>query len=351
MRHLFLHPLLLLLLALLPALALLALWARQRRRQALALLGMGPRGGAQRRPNRLLGLCWLLALLLLGVGSAGPQWGKEWDQAVSGRDLIVVLDCSRSMLAENPSRLRRARAALLDLSGELQKRGGHRLALVVFAGKARLACPLTHDYDHFRDALGSARDVESLPFDPGLAPGPKDASGTRIGAALQVALEGRDPRYPGGCEILLLSDGDDPARDGEWEAGAAAARAVGIPVYTVGIGNPNPDEDEAKLVINRAVQQGADGKPVLTRLEEEPLRQIARTTHGTYTAMQTRPLALGRLYLDWVGDKPAREDADDALPVYQSRYLWFLTPAFVLLCATFALPARSASKGGMETRP
>ena len=355
MRHLFLNPVFLALLALLPALALLALWARQRRERALAQLGnaasLGPLLAVRRRTLELRGLCWLCGMLLLGVGAAGPQWGKEFDQAVSGRDLIVVLDCSRSMLAENPSRLRRARLALLDLCAEMQKRGGHRVALVVFAGKARLACPLTHDYDHFRDALGSEIDVEALAFDPELA------AGTRIGAGLREALSDRDARYPVGCEILLLSDGDDPARDGEWEKGAVAARDAGVPVYTVGIGNPNPNEDEEKLVINREVQVYA-GKPVLTRLEERPLREIALLTHGTYTAMQTRQLALGRLYLDWVADKPVREDADDALPIQQPRYLWFLAPAFVLLCAAFVVPdtcssrARNVtgSRGNRETR-
>jgi Ca-activated chloride channel family protein len=346
MRHLFSNPLFLVLLALLPCLTVLALWAAHRRKQALAQLGnaatLGRWRGGGFGLGRLRGLCWLLGMLALGAGSAGPQWGKERDQAASGRDLIVVLDCSRSMLAENPSRLRRARLALLDLCGELQKRGGHRLGLVVFAGKARLACPLTHDYDHFRETLGSEKDVERLPFDPDLAPGPRDASGTRIGAGLQEALRARDPRYPGACEILLLSDGDDPARDREWDTGAAAARDAGVPVYTVGVGSPSLDDDEARLIINREVQKGPDGKPVLTRLKEKPLREIAQTAHGRYVAMQTRPLALGRLYLDWVADKPVREETDDALPVYQPRYLWFLTPAFVLLLAGFALPVSRA---------
>jgi Ca-activated chloride channel family protein len=344
MRHLFSNPLFLSLLALLPCLTVLALWAAHRRRRALAQLGnaatLGPPLFARRRSGRLRGLCWLLGMLALGVGTAGPHWGKEWDQAVSGRDLIVVLDCSRSMLAENPSRLRRARLALLDLCAELQKRGGHRLALVVFAGKPRLACPLTHDYDHFREVLGSEKDVERLPFDPDLAPGPREASGTRIGAGLQEALRARDPRYPGACEILLLSDGDDPVPDREYATGADAARDAGVPVYVVGVGNPRPDDDEAKLIINREVQKQPDGKPVRTRLEEKPLREIAQTTRGTYVAMQTRPLALGRLYLDLVADKPVREDTDDALPVYQPRYLWFLGPAFVLLLAGFVLPER-----------
>jgi Ca-activated chloride channel family protein len=342
MRHLFATPLLLALLALLPALAALALWERHRRRQALAQLG--PLLAVRRRPRRLRGLFWVLGMLVLALGAAGPQWGQQFDRAASGRDLIVVLDCSRSMLAENPSRLRRARLALLDLVGELQKRGGHRVALIVFAGKTRLACPLTHDYDHFRDALGSEKDIDALPFDPELAPGPREASGTRIGLAIHEALKERDPRYPGGCELLLLSDGDDPARDDEWKYGAAEARDRGVQVYTVGVGNPNPDEDEAKLVINRDVQKSADGKPILTRLEEKPLRAIADMTHGTYVPMQTRPVALGRHYLDWVADKPPREDVDDALPVYQPRYPWFLAPAFVLLCAAFVLPAFSESR-------
>jgi len=140
--------------------------------------------------------------------------------------------------------------------------------------------------------------------------------------------------------VLLVSDGDDPAGDEEWKIGATAARNAGVPVYTVGVGNPNPDEDDAKLVINREVQMSPDGKPVSTKLEEKPLREIAQTTHATYVAMQTRPIALGRLYLDWVADKPVREDADDALPIYQARYLWFLVPAFVLLFAAFAVAER-----------
>ncbi len=78
-----------------------------------------------------------LGLIALILGTSGPQWGRDWDQsAAPGRDLVVVLDCSRSMFAETPSRLERAKTALLDLCDALKKRGGHRVALVVFAGSA-----------------------------------------------------------------------------------------------------------------------------------------------------------------------------------------------------------------------
>src|SRR5215472_14308627 len=158
LRHAFAHPWMLWFLSALPVLLALGVWSERRRRRAVARLGdlaaIETQLAARRGWRRLRGLCLLLGMLALGLGMAGPQWGRDWDQsAAPGRDLVVVLDCSRSMLAEKPSRLERAHAALLDLADTIEKRGGHRLALVLCAGKAKLACPLTHDYDHFRNKL------------------------------------------------------------------------------------------------------------------------------------------------------------------------------------------------------
>jgi Ca-activated chloride channel family protein len=359
MRTLFSNPWFLALLGLLPALAWLGVWAGRRRARALALLGnaatLGPLLAIRRPLRRLRGIFWVLALLLLVAGAAGPRWGKDWDRGVTGRDLIVVLDCSRSMLAENPSRLTRARAALAEMSEELQRRGGHRLGLVVFAGRAKLLCPLSHDYDLFREALADikkpnverkqdsefAKKSEMMAADPDIRPGPREASGTRIGAGLREALRHRDPRFPGGCDVLLVSDGDDPANDGEWAEGAADMRLAGVAVYTVGVGNPNPSAAERKVRVDGVVQRKPDGSDVETVLTEDLLRDIARQTSGSYTPMRTndRP-QLGRLYLDLVADKPTREDADDAVPVLRPRYEWFLLPAFVFLCAAVAIPDR-----------
>ena len=271
--------------------------------------------------------------------------GPREDEGTSGRDLIVVLDCSRSMLAENPSRLRRARTALLDLTRELQRHGGHRLGLIAFAAHPRIACPLTQDYDFFREALGSEKDVEALPFDPELAAGGYDQSGTRIGAALKEALAARDERFPSACDILLISDGDDPAQDLEWEAGVKEAASENTPIHVVGVGNPDPDESEATLIINKEAIRDPEGRPVQTRLMEGTLRAIAERTHGTYTAMQTRHAPLGQLYLNWIADKATRDNMDDRLPVPRPRCLWFLTPAFVLLCVAAVVPDRARRLG------
>src|SRR3712207_2009265 len=119
--HAFAHPWLLWSLVLLPGLGLLALRGRRRRRQALALLGdvrsLGAVRAGGRRARLLRGSFLALGLTCLGLGAAGRQWGRGWEEAAApGRELVAVLDCSRSMLAEAPSRLERARAALLDLN-------------------------------------------------------------------------------------------------------------------------------------------------------------------------------------------------------------------------------------------
>jgi Ca-activated chloride channel family protein len=316
-------------LAALPMLIALGVWSSRRRRQALARLGDPATVDMQLASRRgwrwLSGLCLLMGFLGMGIGMAGPQWGRDWNQsAAPGRDLIVVLDCSRSMLAETPSRLERAREALLDLADAVERRGGHRLALVLFAGKAQLACPLTHDYDHFRSKL---ENLEMVAQGRDLEPRPGEKSGTRLGQALSLAASCDDTQFADTRDILLLSDGDDPVRDAEWRNGARVAVALGIHVHTVGIGDPNT----ASIIRLESGPLRHEDQLVRTRLAEAPLREIAEMTGGTYTSARTRTLPLGSLYLDTIDHLPEREDSDDALPVYQQRYAWFLAPALGFL--------------------
>jgi Ca-activated chloride channel family protein len=274
-------------------------------------------------------LCLVFGLLFLIAGIAGPQWDRDWDQsAAPGRDLVLVLDLSRSMLAQDvlPNRVERAKKALADLSYTVQQRGGHRLALVAFAARARIFCPLTHDYDHFRTAL---EDLDAVNLHPDLRPVGKEAtSGTRIGAGLRMAIEAHDPRFRGYQDILLISDGDDPARDEEWREGAEEAHRYNIPVHTVGVGDPKvrshiPGRGDEPLRHNNQI--------VLTRLEERPLQDIARWTGGAYIPAGTNTLPLGELFHERIEPRNARETSDDALPVYRQHYSWFLSTALTLL--------------------
>src|SRR5262249_7056531 len=165
-------------------------------------------------------------------------------------------------------------------------RGGHRLALVVFAARAQVVCPLTHDYEHFRyivkkqDAAQRPKDLQ--PTDSG------PTSGTRIGEGLRAAGQAHDTRFRGHQESLLISDGDDPAKDGEWGEGAAEARNQKIPVHVVGIGDPDAEHYIPLLV--------HEGEKVPTRLYEQPLEEIARRTGGVYIPARTDVFSLGELF-------------------------------------------------------
>jgi Ca-activated chloride channel family protein len=312
-----------------------------RRRRQNRLARFGSRLALQAVAGRRGGFRWLRRLgvtagvvLLLG-GMAGPQWGRDWSQpAAPGRDLVVVLDTSRSMLAQDvlPNRFERARQALADLSYSIQKRGGHRLALVVFAARARIVCPLTHDYNHFRMALA---DLDPLYPPPGLAPaGPESVSGTRIGAGLQLATKTHDPQFRGYQEILLLSDGDDPVKnEQEWRVGAAAALSRKIPVHTVGIGDPATDSP-IPLAGEKVLRHNHE--VVMTRLEEQTLELIARATGGTYTPARTGDLQLGELFRERI-EPGVTHDPDADLPsLYEQHYVWFYGGALALLALEMA---------------
>jgi Ca-activated chloride channel family protein len=283
-----------------------------------------------------------LGLTLLAVASAGPQWGQDWSQATApGRDMVVALDVSRSMLAEQPSRLDRAIAALKDLSVSLRQHGGHRVALVVYAARTKILCPLTHDYDHFREVVEG---LEGSQPSPEVLPNAEAASGTRIGAGILAALEVHDPdvHHHGYQDVLLISDGDDPARDGEWRNGLAAARARDIPVHAVGVGDPR-HESEVPFPPGHP-RHGSPGP--LTKLEEEPLREIARLTGGVYVSARTQVLPLGRVFQELMVNRPLREFAADALPQYWQRYAWFFAGSLALvtmemLLAGFRVRSRS----------
>jgi Ca-activated chloride channel family protein len=316
--------------------------ARIRRQRALARLGSRPALEALatvsrwRRGFKSLCASWCLALVIVAI--AGPQWGFEAEPAAAvGRDLVVVVDLSRSMQAEDvlPNRLGRARRALAELVKVVRKSGGHRLGLVAFAGQTRIVCPLTPDYDHFREALA---DLEV--DDPLVAPKPSEegtVSGTRMGQALRMAVGLHDPRFRGHQDILLLSDGDDPARDDEWSAGADLARERGIPIYTVGIGNPDtnstiPDAAGRPLV--------HDGKEVRTRLEERPLEEIARISGGVYLPARLEVPPLEEWFRTYVRSRPAHAGEVELLPTLTPRYACFFGAGLTLFGLTVVIGDR-----------
>lgn len=329
----FAHPQLLWLFFLLPVIALTNRYSSVQRRRNTSAIGRNSAVSAlNTHPyprRRWLGLAYPFAWTALILGLAGPRWGRSDEPGIAvGRDLVIVVDLSQSMKADDMAssaakrRWEAARAGLEDLMNAIARRGGHRVAIVVFAARAKLLIPLTTDYDHIRSVIV---DLDGNWPPPEIRPGadPTVFSGTRLGAGLIAAVNAHDPRFPGSQDILLISDGDDPGDDREWAKGSAVALAAGIPVHTVGVGDP----------LNPAfLSLGDPMNPELinTKLDEDLLKQIAAETRGEYLSAQREVPRLGDFFKARIEPYPTREVSDDAIPQPRKRFMWFLAPALFL---------------------
>lgn len=263
--------------------------ARQLARQAAGVLGWQQIAGwsAWRRQMGLL-----LAALVLVIAATGPQWGQDPKQRVGfGRDVVILLDISRSMLARDRSdadatrlvsRLERAKSYLADWLDVLERRGGYRLGLVWFAGQARLVCPLTDDYQHVRAVIELAHPDFWGPAGR-LAVGQRGAIGTSLRQGLEVALQAHDPSARGFQDILLISDGDD--QDTSPADLADQARQRSIRIHALGVGCSQP----AAYIPGPNPQEFLqwDGQIVQTRRRDDLLTTLARVSGGQYIPEET----------------------------------------------------------------
>lgn len=319
--------------ATIPALALLVglfFLGRQRRLrmlQAFAAARLLPDLVSSSSSGRSLAKAILAssAVAALTLALARPQYGHTWEEVRGqGLDIVVALDTSRSMLAQDvsPNRLERAKLAVLDLLDRLQ---GDRIGLVAFAGSAFLQCPPTLDYAAFQQSL-IALDTETIPI-----------PGTNLAAAISEAEAAfsRDHQHR---LIILITDGEDLEAQGVARARQAAAR--GVRIFTVGIGRP-----EGSVIQFRRPDGGtdyvrhADGTPVLTRLDESTLQEIARLCQGIYLRLGG-PTGLERIYDEALAALPReeREARVNRIPI--ERYYWPAGAAFVLLAIEFLVGTR-----------
>jgi Ca-activated chloride channel family protein len=322
---------LLLVVAALAALGALSLWWRRRalaRAAGPQAARVAPAAGLLRPARR-----WALSLgglALLSAALARPQCSGRTAGAAGARrlgvDLVVALDVSRSMLARDvgPDRLTRARLELEALTSDL---GGDRVGLVLFAGAAVAACPLTTDLDALHLFLRGAG--------PDAVPAP----GTDVAAALRRAGEVLRSADRGARSqvVLLVSDGGALA-PGAAEAAAELSRS-GVRVFALGVGGPEgapiPIADEAGRVTG--YKKDGRGQTVITRLEEPALAAVAAKGGGEVfvLARPDRGIEAFRAALD----KLARsERAGVAALAWDDQYALFAFPGFLLLLAALLVP-------------
>ncbi len=220
---------------------------------------------------------WLLfcAICLLVVAMARPRWGWQiLPFSGQGRDLMVLLDVSKSMLSEDvkPSRLQHAKLLLRELVKECP---GDRFGLIAFAGSAFLECPLTIDKTSFMHTLDELN-TDSIPL-----------GGTNIEQALRVALTAFEGAEGSHRAIILVTDGDE--LDGDSRKSLDRLRVMKIPIFVVGIGDPDGDGlikirgDDGRTALLR----DSAGELVVSRLNEPLLRALAMSVEGGIYARST----------------------------------------------------------------
>ena len=268
-------PQFLYLLAALPVLVLFVRWALSRRTALMRRIGdpalvgrLSPAANGKLRILRFI--LWFVAVTLLIVALARPQWGSDIEIVEQGGvQVMVALDISRSMLVQDlkPNRLDRAK---LEISSLISRLEGDEVGIVLFSGASFIQFPLTSDYATARTYLNHA------------SPNAISRQGTVIAEAIDTAMVGFSNERESQRIIVIMTDGenheDDPI--------AAARRAVeeGAVIYTVGFGSPDggpvPEFDDQGNITG--FRQDVQGRTVVSRIDEIALQQIADSGGGRY---------------------------------------------------------------------
>jgi len=265
----------------------------------------------------------LIALIAIIAGASNLQKkGAAENINRTGVDVMLVLDVSKSMLAEDirPSRLEKAKQLLMRLLDKLEN---NRVGLILFAGRAYMQMPLTTD-------LGASR-----MYVQNASPDAVPTQGTVIADALRMAngsFNSNEHKYKA---IVLISDGEDHDPDALKTAKQLADD--GVMINTIGIGSP----DGATIIdpVTRESKKDENGQIVISKLNETELSQLSDATNGIYIRLENMDDALITLSqrLDGI-EKRALTDTDNIS--YKNYFQWFLGGALLLLLIEFFLPER-----------
>ncbi len=300
-----------------------------------------------RRRAILRALLGAAVVALMAAAYVGPVKGFSLVPVQSEQvDIVVAIDTSRSMLVEDvsPNRLARAKAeigALLDVME------GERLGLVGFAGSAREITPLTRDLDTARHFLKS------------MSPDDNRKGGTDIGAALSMALDRFEDASGANEAIILVTDGEDLTGEGLSAAERAAERGIAVHVLGMGteIGGKIPDGEGGFIVDPDSTGGRTD---VISKLAPASLKAIAEVSGGIYLQAKGRVLPLEELYERGIATLEGRDIIDGKERVPQDRFQWPLGLALILLLVEASLrdsrrkrldpnPVRAAAADALST--
>jgi Ca-activated chloride channel family protein len=272
-------------------------------------------------------LLLLTAAALIVLAAARPQWGShQLTRKVEGVDLVLVLDISQSMTADDvqPSRIKVAQDNLTTL---VQAQRGSRFGLVLFAGNAFLRSPLTADSQAMTQLISRADREAGL-----------TRVGSDIGAALQQAGAILSTSENSGRAVVLVSDGEDFA--GSFQAAAQSLADQGIVIHTAGVGTTEGAQLFDVTADGQRVPKVEGGSPVVSRLNEDNLRQISQIGGGQYVRLDggsSTGLLQIRSDLARLDQTPLGSETEN-IPV--ERFQYFVAAALALLLLSWFLPSR-----------
>lgn len=277
--------------------------------------------------RRAKGVLVLAAVACLALALARPQFGTRVETVRRrGQDVMVAVDLSRSMLAQDvtPSRLDRARLAILRLIENLD---GDRIGLVAFAGDAFVQSPLTVDYAAAAMFL-NAMDPEMMPV-----------QGTDLGEALRVSLDALEEAAREDRLVVVVTDGED--HEGGIDAQLQRAAASGVRIDAVGIGSPEgvPIPESRSADGSQSFKRDAEGNVVTTRLDEETLRRVAEATGGRFVLVSPGSTAFEEL-MDEIAGVQGEEVEAREITQFEEQYQIFLGLGFLVLLVESLVPER-----------
>jgi Ca-activated chloride channel family protein len=305
-------------------------WWVFRKREALmtkfiqARLLPGLISGVSPLRQKIRAACLLASLVFAILALARPQWGYHYEEVTQkGLDILVAIDTSKSMLAEDiaPNRLQRAKLAALDL---MQQAKSDRLGLIAFAGGAFLQCPMTIDDSAFRQSV-DALDVNSIP-----------QGGTAVAEAIKTATTAfkEQDNYK---VMVLFTDGED--NDAGAVAAAQEAAKEGLRIFTIGIGTA--EGELLRISDNKGrtdYVRDEQGNVIKSRLNEELLKQIAAATEGGFYLPLRGADTIDVLYERGLAPLPKSEQATRLVRQYHEQYFWPLAITMVLLLVEMLIP-------------
>lgn len=303
------------------------LWGRRRRLR---------RFGDEALVNELMpswsrGKLWVrtvllsLAFFFFVIGLSRPQIGaKLKDHKIKGAEIMIVLDVSNSMLAQDysPDRLERAKLAISRITDKLKD---DRIGLIVFAGTSFVQLPITSDYVSAKMFLNSIS-TESIPI-----------QGTAIGDAISTAVRGFSAQSEHSRAIIVITDGENHEDDAV--AAAKQAAEAGIKVYTIGVGSA----DGQPIPMNGELLKDKDGNIVVTRLDEETLRKVASAGGGAYVHAGNDEFGLTPIISD-IRKMEDEEYNSVVFEEYNEQFMYFLGIALVFFVLEMLVGDRRARR-------